>query len=314
MTLRLDRTGLLVFVALSAIAAACSGKKAPPPGIVDDDGAGGDTGSTSSTGVHSSSSGVGGAAPVDCSGAFGSPKVVLKEQPNVNLGSASIANGDLTLFYRKDVASKGHIFVSKRASKADVFQPGIEVPELTALCSEDITFDVSSDGLRAYMACGMSPCANGACDILFADRASLADPFVGHGKIGTAGPTPSISADDLVLVSGGLDPTMPPRMATRASKDVPFGAAGPIPGLESTPFWGPTLSPDGLSLYGSVDNGGDIAVTTRPSPTHPFGVPVPMHLSADPATNKVGAPDISASCRALYYVSANDSAVLVLER
>ena len=77
-----------------------------------------------------------------------------------------------------------------------------------------------------------------------------------------------------------------------------------VPGLESTDVTAPEPSPDELGLFGSES--ARIVLASRASTDTAFGPPVPV-LSPPDGTGLLGAPELSADCRSLYYVAVDAS-------
>jgi hypothetical protein len=121
---------------------------------------------------------------------------------------------------------------------------------------------------------------------------------------GTVGPSPSISADELVVYTSALTRPGPPLMYTRATVTAQFGPGTPVPGLATVDISTLDPSPDGLSLYGTLNGG--IAVATRPSKDAPFGTPTPV-IASMVSTDVFGSEDLSPNCRSLYFIYVNNA-------
>jgi hypothetical protein len=297
----------------------------------EDDAGGGAGGGPPSRGASTSQGGAapgdggadpsgGGGAPPSCVGDWSAqPEVVLEVAASLRPGSVSVARAELELtFVAVDTWTGQSAIV--RASRQSVSEPFSEpepVPELTAGCAvdQDAFVDVSEDGLRAYVSCvdkgsifGPSKCPRGGCAIQVFDRNELAAPFVPRGVIGAAGSHPSLTPDELVVVTNGMqiDVGVAPLVATRPTLSADFGQAEPLavpsaPGVFTT---GATLSPDLLELYAYRGQG--LGRATRAAEDDSFGEFEPIDLWPPGLT--VGAPDLTPDCRALYVVVLGDAA------
>jgi hypothetical protein len=236
-----------------------------------------------------------------CEGAFGqpSPQILAGQSPPSNL---SITGDELELFFNSaDVISS-----YERASTGVLFpEQATPVAELGGVCGELVVggMDVTLDGLRLYIACSDDQ-AGSVGPLRLATRASRQAAFVlAPEPLGTVGNSISISEDELELFAvtspgrGGY--TM---VYQRESLDDPFGPGELVQGLGG-PFSFPELSPDGLSLFGIAEDGGDrLVVASRAAPSGPFSSPTSVGLPAPEATHLQFAPTVSQTCR-LYYLS-----------
>jgi hypothetical protein len=250
---------------------------------------------------------------VSCNGNWGAPQEVFVDTTGARVQSLAITQNELALFYA--YGDDDEVLVSSRSSIDDPFGPGTPVPELTAPCSGDqeTLFDVSEDALDAYVACAPwnLDCATAPCTVQHASRASTSQPFVGQGVVAsTVGSSPAVAGNGLALYTNALDPyadSAVPLFATRPSTSHPFAAAQAIPGARAwtRALLGPEVSPDQLEIYGAELPYADaIVVSQRSNQSDPFPDPIAIPLAV--VADVVGSPDLSADCRALYFVAVTE--------
>jgi hypothetical protein len=252
--------------------------------------------------------GTGGAPPAyDCSGTFAGESVVLQAPPGATLSSPVISSDERELFYvQYDEPYVGHFRRSTRATSEGRFPDGAVVAELDAACAprDYRSLDVSLDGLRAYVVCFESIEEGTYGELRVAERRSRDRPFVLLAEsFGSIGASPALTRDELLLYTSSPDGTgNPPRVYTRSARDQPFANGVAVAGLAATGMTSPEPSPDGLSLFGGES--ARIVVASRTSPEAAFGAPAPL-LSPPDGTWLLGAPELSADCRRLYYVAVD---------
>ena len=97
---------------------------------------------------------VGGAGP-DCAGDWGMPELLF--EGGTNLSSPSITLGERALFFSATIDNEDSVFVMELSSVAMPFADPVAVPSLKDLCADDErpAVDLSEDGLRAYVTCGL---------------------------------------------------------------------------------------------------------------------------------------------------------------
>jgi hypothetical protein len=285
-------------------------------------GVGGNAGG-STAGGSSGVAGSGGSIPVGSCGPFGAPVLVFTS-PNV-LSSVSITGDELELFYYLGTSA----LVRKRASAAEPFAEGVEVPELSAVCAASTTgpaFDITEDGLRMYI-----DCEDGPTPLFLATRSDRSSPFsVGAEPVGTTETSINVSADELTVYTVTTETqNWQAKMAVRASTAEPFGAEVPLPGI-TVPFRQAEISRDGLSLFGIVerDDGNFVppqwrlAVATRQAPSGPFSAPTTSGLPDPTITATIRSdytPTLNGSCTALYFMRLSnppdiETAIYVVRR
>lgn len=259
-------------------------------------------------GGTSGTAGSGGAPPgFDCSGTFAGTGVVLQAPSGATLSSPVLSSDERELFYvQYDEPYAGHFRRSTRASRAGRFPDGSVVPELDAACAarDYRSLDVSLDGLRAYIVCFASLDGGTAGDLRVAERRSPGEPFVLRtDALGWVGASPALSRDERRLYSSSPEGEgEAPRVYTRATRDGAFVAEAFIPGLAGTEMAAPEPSPDELTLFGAES--ASIVAASRATADSAFGAPVPI-LSPPNGTWLLGAPELSADCRSLYYVAVD---------
>lgn len=270
----------------------------------------GSGGTSGAAAAGTSGGGAGGSAGAlaDCSGAFGTPELVF-DSGTSPAGSLTLTADELELYYGlQDTSTDAFpVFVRKRSSRVEPFGNPTEVPELTSICAPaQPSMDVSNDGMRMYMECdyGVGP-------LHIATRASRSEPFQRTGSpLGDVGDSIDVSADELVLI-GVKDVTSDGRvgMHQRASLDAPFGAETPVPGIDGE-FRHPTLAPDGLTLFGTLNPdpadpaASRLAVAERTTSSAAFSVPIELVVPGASQQNSDYTPALSADCRSLYFLRA----------
>lgn len=289
-------------------------------------GAGGSSGTAGASGAPNAGAGgvaAGGAAgggPISCTGTWApTPQVVLRTGPQVEIASPTLSPDELELFYssKEPSLTEWHFRRSVRTDKTVEFAEGAVLPELDAACAtadQDRSVDLSRDGLRAYVGCyllNMSPPLEGPLRV--ARRTAIGAPWVLDPSTGPrVGPSVSVSTNELELYSTTKSRPGPPLLYTRTSTSTSFGDGAWVPGLESVNMETLDSSPDDLSVLGLLQFG--IAIASRSAPSGPFGSATT--LIAGTPTDTVGAPELSADCRSLYYihvVSDTSPAVYTIE-
>lgn len=278
-------------------------------GITGNAGAGGESAGEAGDG---SAGRAGGSASVDCTGTFGEPHVVF-ESPGRRLFSPTLTADETELLYAVGDADDLRFYRSTRSSRTESFGPGEPLPELDAACvaTDSRTIDLSSDGLRAYLVCygGDGPNDNA---LRLAVRSALDAPFVlDPMSYGEVAPSAAVAPGELTLYSSGVQPSEDPALVfERSATSEPFGAGMEIPGLEGSALVTPDVSPDGLSLFGSLM--GAIVLATRASVHDPFSTAEP--ILGPPAGGQWISATVSEDCRSLYAVRQAQLTVEVFTR
>ncbi len=278
------------------------------PGGSGGDGAGG-------AGGFGGAGGTGG-GELDCAGEFGAPTPVLAV-PGALLASPAITVGQQELYFsfRADQGADPEIRRTTR-NGSEPFPLGEAVAELPPMCASPTDlfgFDISADGLRAYVGCGT---ANGETVVMLAARSAGGDlPFVQVGPMATAGGSPGVSANELQVYTTGKASDAPPLVAERGSRNDIFGLAVEVPGLAGLPLRTPAPTPDDLALFGYVMAATQIGYVARSDSQDSFGPFTPVVTSLLIAAS----PDVSADCRAVYFVGnepggQDPSVIYVIER
>jgi hypothetical protein len=268
-----------------------------------EDGSGGRRSGAGGAAVGSGGDNGGGAGPdADCSGAFGDPKVILS---GGRITSPALSDNDLELFYVAGESYYESFMVSRRASINDPFPAGTPIDELNDFdpcVGVNKTLDVSPDGLRVYVSCYLD--VDDPTPLYQFERPSRDALFDHPTELGFAFASTGISPDGLTLVGSRFASDVATYSSTRAALDQPFPTPEPLPGLETMPLFGPTLSSDGLEVYGALGAEKTFVVARRPDLESPFTAPE----SLSPITGGLltaGAPDLSEDCRTLVYVGVD---------
>lgn len=240
-----------------------------------------------------------------CGGTFG-PGVLVFDGVSRALGPA-VTGDELELFFFDEV---GEVGLATRARTSDPFTTYRMVPELSALCGGSTVtgVDVSEDGLRAYVACSV-------VGLVQAHRSSrdAGAAFVQDAVVATTASTPAVVQDELELYDQMLGQVT---RATRSSTSSPFSAPVPLTGLAGVgDTSSPDLSPDGLTLYVSLttppgSSTRQLVSFTRASTSAEFSASTQSFLGIESSTNS-GSPEVTASCRSMYFAQLDGSAVRV---
>jgi len=245
--------------------------------------------------------GGGGGGELDCTGAFGAPEVALSVT-GATLGSPAITMDQLELYftYSSNVGALIEVRRSLRSGQGD-FQPGQQVTELTTLCDapSDIRgLDVTPDGRRAYVGCATT---TSDVVVVLAERVDGADAFVEIGPVATMGSSPAITMDELTLYSSGPGSGTGPKAATRDTLQQTFGLGVAVPGVGGFPLRTPGPTPDHLTLFGHLETTSwELGYFARSHVGATYGAFTPV-VSDLPIA---GSPDVSADCRAVYFVGS----------
>jgi hypothetical protein len=245
------------------------------------------------------------AGPPNCSGPWGAGALVVPPSGTMPDDTSPAVTGDEyeIFFVQGNVGGGGYFFVSARTDTSTLFGARRGLPELDALCTGSTnayrSIDVSDDGLRVYVACGGQ--------LLAAHRADRLPTtmFVSDGVVAMpVSPLPTVVAGELVLYDDD-GTTMTMSRATRSSTSVPFGTAMTIAELSGMTLTAPDLTPDGLMIMGDDRNSsGEYAIFayTRATPSGVFDIASRSMVNL-PGTAQTAQPEVSPSCRSLYYVN-----------
>lgn len=310
---------VVLVTCVGLLAEACSSNDSAAPATTRADSGADSRGGSGGSGGGSGSGGTGG-GPLNCSGAFGAPRVVMAAGTS-SLSSPALTGDELEMFYVSYTSSDPtrRVFRTTRASTSVTFPLGSEVPELTALCTlstDQTAIDVTADGLRAYVSCadlyilGL---------LVVAQRSSRSATFVATGTLGIElGASVALDTTELIAyqTAGPNDPTTP-LVSTRATTADGFAAGVAVPGLTGSNLVAPEPSPDNLLMFGGI-NGRRLGVAQRSSVDAGFSAPTDMNVPLSAS----GAPHVSTDCRRLYFVgidqpdgsSVNGWNIYVIER
>jgi hypothetical protein len=255
------------------------------------------------------------ASTPDCSGDWGVPQPLLTEAELPS--SPSIARAELELTYVRRAAGTEVFVRSVRASTDENFPTAEVASDLANVCDPGELpsgVDLSEDGLRAYVSCEIENPSTARVVLLTRPSSGLA--FELQGQVASAGRSPAVDRSELALYTGGLPYPGPPFVSKRTTTAGAFEPATVVPGLEGVELHTPAPTPDDLGLFGYVlapDAGTlSLAVASRESPDAAFEAPVLVGTGLDLS----GAPDLTADCRAVYFVGAAGStfAIYVMRR
>jgi hypothetical protein len=246
---------------------------------------------------------------VDCDGDFGDGRVVYSAPAGKSISSPTLTPDELELFFFEYVeeatgVTAGGFFRATRASKSVAFGESETLAELDAACAstDRRSIELSRSGLRAYVVCYADTASGSNGALQLATRDALGAPFeLEDAEYGSVGAGAALSNDELELVSTASTNAAgaaPPEIYERGALSEPFGPGGVIPGLEASGLITPDLAPDDVSLFGAEAN--SIVVATRPRRGADFAAA--MAVIPAGADRRYGAPEVSADCRALYYV------------
>jgi len=199
-------------------------------------------------------------------GAFSLPEPISELNGAGSSEDDPTATGDLLeIYFDSDRpatgAAMGDIWVAKRASTADPWDPPQLVTELASL-ADDTSPDISSDGLTMYFASDRAKA--GDRDLYVTTRKSRGDPWSTPVRISELSTTfeegsAVETADRLHLVfSSGRNGSLDLFVATRAVLGGPWTNPTPIPGL-SDPAFGEDqhdINADGTIVYYVSDKTG----------------------------------------------------------
>ena len=230
-----------------------------------------------------------------CSGAWGTPVEVVSAD---RIPSSPAITGDgLELFFVAGALEQEQFYSVKRANRAEDFGEAAPVPALNAECtfSSIKTIEVSNDGLRIYLSCSPDLQSDGVLTMM--TRASRDSTFGSPSVVGATPLSPWLSDDQLSLFYASTEAKSATFMATRGSIDEKFGAPSEVPGLETAALSAPTLSPDGLEIYGFRRADNTLVRAKRTSIDAAFGIPTEaVDLTSIGGT---GAPDLTTDCRSV---------------
>ena len=250
--------------------------------------------------------------------------------PNINSSSVevdpSISADGLELFFesrRSGGHGNGDIYVSRRASKDDLWGPCMNIGAPVNTAYYDQCPSISADGLSLYFSSDR-PGGYGIDDLWVTTRARVSDPWGPPVNLGATVNTsadewmPSISADGLVLFFmssraggfGGNDLWFTSRATKDDLWDSPVNLGATINSSLNEAC--PDISADSRMLFfsdhmlGPFRPGGyggqDIWITTRATTNNPWGEP----MNLGPVINSSDwefSPNISADGSTLYFAS-----------
>ncbi len=237
--------------------------------------------------------------------------IVELNTPEANCGGHISPDG-LTYYFDSQVEGNWELFITSRADPSSPFSIPMPLGELNTGSGEtDPT--TTPDELELYFTSDR----DGASCIYWSQRESRSAPWGPTQRLDqlcdVAVVGPSISSDGLTLFYNTAEVTLSigsVMVSTRPSRSAAFGTGMQVPNLtrRDLAFGYPSLSPDGLSLFVSVNtNELDIWMTTRPTAQSPFEEPLPVDELNSPAID--GDPAIVAGGTQLIFASGRAGSV-----
>lgn len=208
-------------------------------------------------------------------GAWGSPTPIALDVQGT-LDDPSLSSDELELYVN---VADTDIYEATRPSRGAPWSPPVRL-DVLASGGREGTPGISADGLTLYF----TSSRDGSFDIWMTTRTSRHAPWsVPHAVPELNSPAedfdPTPSADDLSIVfTSARDGTADLFLATRASRDAPWGPPAKLSVSGPAHDAGPMLSSDGLTLYfdSSRDGTNDLFEAHRARTTDPFDPPAPI--------------------------------------
>jgi len=222
--------------------------------------------------------------------------------------SPALSADNLELFYVAGESYDETFMVSHRNSTRDVFPEGTALDELNEFepcLGLNKTLDASADGLRVYISCYTD--VDLYTPLYQFERPSRDAPFEGPLEHRALFASSGISVDELTLVGSRFESDVATFASTRTALDQPFSEPKPLPGLENVALFGPTLSRDGLQLYGALGTEKRLSAARRPDLDSPFDDEFLDYGALVGDLMTAGAPDLSDDCRTLVFVGVDDA-------
>ena len=217
--------------------------------------------------------------------------------------SPALTGDQLELFYVRGDSGSELFQVAHRDAPDETFSPGTDVTELNNLCSGlDKSEDLSFDGLRVYFSCYTDVAQ--LTVLRFAARPDRDSAFGSATELGETAPSAGLSADERELYGALFSLESSTQLSTRSSLSQPFGARMVWSSLDQVAFFSPTVSGDGLEIYGAVGEEKVFSRSTRARPTATFSAPTAL-TSLTGSLQAAGAPEISEDCRTLLYAGVD---------
>jgi hypothetical protein len=231
-----------------------------------------------------------------------------------DLSSPTLSADELEMFYSVGTANgtvqeAWNIYRSTRAAQSDMFGAGVAVPELDAACPGINRKDIalSADELSIYVMCEAADAAMILTGPVHrATRTGRGGAWtVDATDYGTVGCSPSITADQLTLVTGSIVTAGGTPMAfTRTSLSAPFANGTALAGLPA--LASPDIGADGSFVFAKQDS--TLVLATRASAGSPFAIVNSDLLALVSLPIAVGGPAHSPNCSTLYYIQVDAAA------
>jgi len=231
----------------------------------------------------------------------------------------SISADGLSLYfhsYRPMGYGSNDIWVTTRATVSTPWSTPVNLGPTVNSPYSDGWPGISADGLSIYF-CSTRFGSMGNWDLYVATRSTISEPFGPPVPLSSLDGAQSVSADGLSLYFaswrtggyGNIDLWMSTRPTTEDNWGNPVNLG---PTVNSSAYdWSPNLSADGLTLFFTSNRDGgygysDLWVTTRPTTSAPWGVPVNLGPTVN-TSNWDREPSISVDGLSLYFSSYNRS-------
>jgi Tol biopolymer transport system component len=231
--------------------------------------------------------------------------------PDANCGGHISPDG-LTYYFDTQVQGNWELFITSRADEGSPFAMPEPLSELNTPSGETDP-STTPDDLELYFTSDR----DGPTCIYWSQRARRGDAWGPAQRLDALCDVPvvgpSISGDGLTLYYNTSEATFSVgtvMVSTRATRGEAFTTRSPVPTLtrRDIAFGYPSLAPDGLSLFVSVDvNELDIWMTTRPSLQALFGEPSSVDELNGPTID--GDPSVVAGGTQLIFASARAGSV-----
>lgn len=196
-----------------------------------------------------------------------------------------LAADGLTAYVSNITTDFWQSYQSSRSTPAASWQPLTPTPWVDATFPNVTRVAITADGLEAFAAAAPTQIEDD--DLWITSRPTPGMAFGPWTRLDTLS-TPACDvdpypSDDGLRLYFVVQDTSVSRLmvAERPTRDAPFGAATPVPGIVDDHADNPAVTPDSLMLlYSSHPTAnagpGDIMIAVRSSPAEPFGAPQPL--------------------------------------
>lgn len=247
-------------------------------------------------------------------GEFGAPERVFIDGLDAEVRGPSITSDGLLLYFSATVGSAVSIYEAARSSTESAVFGSVEPLSELGTTGRNGTPFISLDGQRLYFYSDRQDAAD--LDLWFAAREPETGRFAAPlalSELNTRAHEllPWLTPDELMITFASTRPTRAGSSdiwyATRASRDVPFGAPELAASLNSNGNEGrAALTADRLSAFFSSDRDGslDLFAASRAERNLPFATPAAIEILNSASTDHDVA--LSADGREIFFVSTRD--------